>query len=85
MKQCSIDYADKQIAKIVSSPMLFCLIFLLAACSVAGFFIRLEFGVQWASTVGLILTFGGATILAFYLHKQAGSPTEDQLLKTTWE
>lgn len=77
MKQRSIDYADQQIAKIFNSPRLFCLVVLLAVCTVTGFLIRLEFGVQWISTAGLILTFGGASILAFHLHEQADSPTEE--------
>ena len=78
MRQGSINYADKQIDKIVSSPKLFALVVLFSVCAVAGFIIRLEFGVEWASTVGLILCFGGSSLLVSYLHNKSGSPTEEE-------
>lgn len=74
------DYANNQIRYIMSQPRYLLAVIILSVIGVAGFYVRLELGHAWASTVGLLIMLGGATILAMRVHKKAGSPSSDDLM-----
>jgi hypothetical protein len=83
MKRKEEKYAEDQITYILSQPRYVIFIVFLAVIAVAGWCVRLSFGEDyaWISLLGMILMFSGSALLAFRIHKLAGSPTSDDLIE----